>query len=198
MQFNPVAVASIVTGPLAIGSRGQSVTLVQEGLNRANVTPRLKCDGAFGINTDAAVRAFQKRKHLQVDGIVGPRTTAALGFRYVAGAPVPKPVNIGDLIGPILKNMQPPPPPPEDSAIAHLVQAVVQGIAEIEAGVMRIVNSMSELPDIVLNEIRSALADPFQTAISMLQACVRTAAPRPASFRGPSAAPSRKSSPPFR
>ena len=35
-------------------------------------------DGIFGSKTDEAVRAFQRQKHLTVDGIVGPRTWTAL------------------------------------------------------------------------------------------------------------------------
>jgi peptidoglycan DL-endopeptidase CwlO len=42
-------------------------------------------DGAYGPVTRRAVRAFQKRKGLVVDGIVGPQTLRALGIRR--GAP---------------------------------------------------------------------------------------------------------------
>jgi peptidoglycan hydrolase-like protein with peptidoglycan-binding domain len=42
-------------------------------------------DGLYGPVSRAAVRAFQKRKGLVVDGIVGPQTLGALGIRRDAG-----------------------------------------------------------------------------------------------------------------
>ena len=41
-------------------------------------------DGYLGARTEAAVRRFQRRVHLVVDGIVGPRTRAALSGPHMA------------------------------------------------------------------------------------------------------------------
>ena len=40
----------------------------------------LKADGVFGKNTLYAVRRFQKKAGLGIDGIVGPKTWRALGY----------------------------------------------------------------------------------------------------------------------
>jgi peptidoglycan hydrolase-like protein with peptidoglycan-binding domain len=53
------------------------VKLVQSFLG---VTP----DGVFGARTDIAVRNWQSRRGLLVDGIVGPAFAARAGFKYVA------------------------------------------------------------------------------------------------------------------
>lgn len=55
------------------GSRGNEVATLQRKLN-------LIADGIFGKITDEAVRDFQKSRGLAADGIVGPRTWAALGI----------------------------------------------------------------------------------------------------------------------
>lgn len=61
------------------GSRGEYVTLLQTQLiNRGYNVGSTGADGVFGANTDSAVRAFQKANGLTVDGIVGPKTYAAL------------------------------------------------------------------------------------------------------------------------
>lgn len=55
------------------GLRGEDVTELQRTLG-------IEADGVFGKDTETAVKLFQWRKHLTADGIVGPRTRAALGM----------------------------------------------------------------------------------------------------------------------
>lgn len=63
--------------PSKKGSTGQQVTLIQQQLN-ADGYPCGNADGKFGPRTDAAVRQFQMDHGLTVDGVVGPKTWAAL------------------------------------------------------------------------------------------------------------------------
>lgn len=62
------------------GSQGGAVKDAQCLLNLAGHDAGT-IDGVFGAKTDAAVRSFQKSKGLEVDGIVGPKTWAALGHK---------------------------------------------------------------------------------------------------------------------
>lgn len=59
------------------GSRGPEVELLQLGFNRAGYLSAPP-DGIFGPVTEAAVLRFQRASGLAADGIVGPRTWAAL------------------------------------------------------------------------------------------------------------------------
>ena len=63
---------------LEIGSRGSDVTKVQKRLIQYGYLDGT-ADGRYGEDTQAAVRLFQKRNGLTVDGKVGPATAAALG-----------------------------------------------------------------------------------------------------------------------
>lgn len=64
---------------LAYGDRGSDVADVQSALNvRHPEFPLLDVDGIFGSNTQARVISFQKGNGLSRDGIVGPKTSAAL------------------------------------------------------------------------------------------------------------------------
>jgi peptidoglycan hydrolase-like protein with peptidoglycan-binding domain len=59
-------------GALKNGSKGEQVKYLQQQLG-------LTIDGTFDGKTHAAVVAFQKKKKLTADGIVGPLTWKAIG-----------------------------------------------------------------------------------------------------------------------
>jgi peptidoglycan hydrolase-like protein with peptidoglycan-binding domain len=55
------------------GAKGQAVKDLQEALKALALAPG-PIDGVFGKQTEDAVKAFQKLKELEVDGVVGPIT----------------------------------------------------------------------------------------------------------------------------
>lgn len=59
------------------GAKGQAVSTLQELLTAKGFDPG-PADGKFGAKTAAAVRKYQKAAGLHVDGVVGPKTWAAL------------------------------------------------------------------------------------------------------------------------
>jgi putative chitinase len=64
---------------LKLGSSGPDVSTLQDRLSELGFTPGAT-DGQFGPATQAAVMAFQQSQGLLADGVVGPRTAAALGL----------------------------------------------------------------------------------------------------------------------
>ena len=76
---------TLTSGNLATGSIGDDVTNLQNQLNNF-FGGKLKVDGKYGINTQLAVKEFQRThtdasgQPLKVDGIVGPKTTEALNM----------------------------------------------------------------------------------------------------------------------
>ncbi len=65
---------------LSAGSAGNAVSALQAALG-------IKRTGSFSATTARAVRSFQRRKGLTVDGIVGPQTAGALGTAARATGP---------------------------------------------------------------------------------------------------------------
>jgi Putative peptidoglycan binding domain len=63
-------------GSITRGATGAKVTAVQRQLNAAGY--KVKMDGKFGANTQAAVAAFQAKAKLNADGFVGAKTMSAL------------------------------------------------------------------------------------------------------------------------
>lgn len=79
----PVALS---TSTLRKGASGPAVTELQRALAQAGFDPG-SVDGKFGANTERAVRAFQRAQGLEVDGVVGAQTRAALAGGVVAPPP---------------------------------------------------------------------------------------------------------------
>lgn len=75
---------------LQFGSKGTAVSKMQQALVDAGF-PLLKfgVDGIFGSETEAAVRGFQQKAAILIDGIVGPQTMGALDIQFKAPAPQP-------------------------------------------------------------------------------------------------------------
>lgn len=65
-----------MTKPLRHGSKGQAVQQLQKALNANGA--KLLADGDFGDETEKAVRAYQLKVGLVVDGVAGEKTLAAL------------------------------------------------------------------------------------------------------------------------
>ncbi|MBQ3090050.1 MAG: peptidoglycan-binding protein [Oscillospiraceae bacterium] len=73
--FGPRTEAALVT--LGRGSQGDLVLLLQGLLYAAGEDPR-GLDGILGRDTEAALRAFQKKRGLSVDGLAGKKSFRAL------------------------------------------------------------------------------------------------------------------------
>ena len=74
--LTPVTTQTGNTDLLRKGDRGDAVKLLQHRLNLLGW--QLTEDGIWGIKTDQAVRNYQYKAGLTVDGVVGPKTQAAL------------------------------------------------------------------------------------------------------------------------
>ena len=62
---------------LKFGSKGEQVKLLQDNLNKV-IGAGLTIDGEFGKNTEEALKAFQKKYGLEVDGIYGSLSRAKM------------------------------------------------------------------------------------------------------------------------
>jgi peptidoglycan hydrolase-like protein with peptidoglycan-binding domain len=83
---------------LQLGSQGAAVKELQTLINNVLNVPRLQVDGIFGTQTLVTVKEMQERFFLVVDGIVGPKTWAALTAGKNTELPVLKIGSQGDLV----------------------------------------------------------------------------------------------------
>ncbi len=91
-QPQPQVKGVTTTLPLKKGDQGQFVKEIQQDLIKAGFSlPRYGADGEFGDETENAVRQFQRKYGLKVDGLVGPQTLKKLNEVVNAKqAPAPK------------------------------------------------------------------------------------------------------------
>ena len=73
------------------GCRGEKVKELQQALIDLGFL-KGKADGIFGNNTENAVRAFQKKYKLDVDGLAGPKTQEAILNAAKGKKATPKPM----------------------------------------------------------------------------------------------------------
>ena len=92
----PASEYTLGTRLLRKGSMGTDVKDLQEFLNRLGA--KLAVDGEFGSATESAVKAFQQKHALEVDGKYGVKTHAAL-MRAVAETDAPEqPAPVGTTV----------------------------------------------------------------------------------------------------
>ncbi len=99
IQSNGAAVSNNVDpmadGVLKHGERGEAVRALQEALNNAGIRDAqgqpLPTTGYYGDMTEAAVRQYQTRQGLEVDGKAGNDTLTAIGLKQDPQAPTPTP-----------------------------------------------------------------------------------------------------------
>jgi peptidoglycan hydrolase-like protein with peptidoglycan-binding domain len=65
------------------GDCGPAVVALQKALNKSGAHPMVCEDGVFDADTNEALKVFQKKSKVTIDGIAGPQTWGALGVRTI-------------------------------------------------------------------------------------------------------------------
>ncbi len=94
-----------VTSDLRLGSRGASVSKLQEDLRLLRYFNG-RVDGYFGLDTQQAVIKFQQASRLRADGVVGSRTIQAILIRRGEGEGGDYPVLSENSNGPAVTRLQ--------------------------------------------------------------------------------------------
>lgn len=77
IQFNAAEASvaiPVLPVPVGVGGGERDAAWVQESLNKLGEDPPLQVDGNYGRITRLAVRDFQRRTGITVDGLAGPQT----------------------------------------------------------------------------------------------------------------------------
>ena len=101
--IGPLATPSFGSRPIEQGDFGLDVSALQFLLERDGLYGAA-LDGYMGPHLEAAVKRFQHRAHLTVDGVAGPATLAALVYRSPHSAAPPTQLYVvqpGDSLGAI-------------------------------------------------------------------------------------------------
>ncbi len=78
-----------MAGILKLGSKGEDVKKLQNLLNKVlKINPGLTADGDFGPRTDKAVKKFQAKLQIGIDGVVGSKTWLVLEATEKGKSPV--------------------------------------------------------------------------------------------------------------
>ena len=96
-------------GSVSKGSTGSDVLAVQFLLNAYGYN--IVADGSFGPLTQAAVKEYQLKMGLQVDGVVGPKTSASLGVSITATKATNQVVSANNSVKPSIPTIVESPPP---------------------------------------------------------------------------------------
>ena len=77
------ATSEVIIGSTRLqrGSWGTAVKALQQKLIKLGYLNEYDADGKFGYTTEQAVRTFQRREGLKVDGIVGTETYSRIQYR---------------------------------------------------------------------------------------------------------------------
>ena len=187
-----MSLSTSITGPLRMGSRGPSVSTLQAALNTAlQPSHNLETDGIFGRRTEQAVRAFQQRRALSVDGVVGSKTADALGLGYTAGAggggatPAPPPPGRPPAPGAPPSPTPPPAGPPAPgqppgfvnlSGVSVIVEAIIAGMQRVASALLSWIDS-DYVPQVIYDRVASIVNGVVNREAAALRGVARSAVP---------------------
>lgn len=139
----PAPTDTVSVSSLRRGAQGAAVVELQNALKAQGFDPG-PADGDFGAKTEKAVKAFQAAKGLEVDGVAGPKTRAALAQPAAAPAPAPAAVPAA----PTPEPAAPAPAPPAPAAGGSYTTAAGDTLWKIAERTLGDANRWREIYDL--------------------------------------------------